>query len=136
MPTIAGLSSRQVASRTGLDASTVLKYARRKAFPGAKKVRLPNGRVEWRFSVASASLTRTKRSSRSQKPIATGAGADRYSQGMAHPFGKPTGKAVQLKRDQAILQLRINKASIPVAKVALKKFGLKMPTATRIVVES
>ena len=71
-----------------------------------------------------------------EKPIATGAGADRYSQGMAHPFGKPTGKAVQLKRDQAILQLRINKASIPVAKVALKKFGLKMPTATRIVVES
>ena len=64
MPTIAGLSSRQVASRTGLDASTVLKYARRKAFPGAKKVRLPNGRVEWRFSVASVRAFNQRRRGR------------------------------------------------------------------------
>jgi len=57
-----GLSSRQVASRTRLDASTVCKWARRRAFPGAKKVRLPSGRVEWRFSVSSvrAFLARRK----------------------------------------------------------------------------
>jgi len=70
-----------------------------------------------------------------EKPIATGAGADRYSQGMAHPFGKPTGTAVQTKVGQRLINLRVSRANLPHAKIALKKFGLKISTTSRIVVE-
>jgi len=41
------LTSAQVASRTGLDQSTVLKWARRGAFPGAHKAL-----GKWWFTVA------------------------------------------------------------------------------------
>ena len=37
-----------------------------------------------------------------EKPIATGAGADRYSQGMRQSFGKPAGTAVQVKVNQRL----------------------------------
>lgn len=70
-----------------------------------------------------------------EKPIATGAGADRYSQGMAHPFGKPSGTAVQMKSGQRILQLRVSRANLDVAKKALKKFSLKISTPSKIVIE-
>ena len=70
-----------------------------------------------------------------EKPIATGAGADRYSQGMAHPFGKPVGTAVQTKAGQRLINLRVNKANIPHAKIALKKFSLKISTPTKIVID-
>jgi large subunit ribosomal protein L10e len=70
-----------------------------------------------------------------EKPIATGAGADRYSQGMAHPFGKPTGSAVQVRPGQRLLQLRVGKQNISVAKLALKKFALKISTPTKIIIE-
>lgn len=70
-----------------------------------------------------------------EKPIATGAGADRYSQGMAHPFGKPTGTAIQTKPGQRLLQLRVNRQNLETAKIALKKFGLKISTPSRIVIE-
>jgi large subunit ribosomal protein L10e len=70
-----------------------------------------------------------------EKPIATGAGADRYSQGMAHPFGKPTGSAIQTRPGQRLINLRVNKNNLQHAKIALKKFGLKICTPTRIVIE-
>lgn len=70
-----------------------------------------------------------------EKPIATGAGADRYSQGMAHPFGKPTGSAIQVKAKQRLLNLRVNRANLVMAKIALKKFSLKISTPTRIVID-
>lgn len=70
-----------------------------------------------------------------EKPIATGAGADRYSQGMAHPFGKPVGTAIQTRAGQRLLMLRVSRQNVPLAKVALKKFGLKISTPTRIVIE-
>jgi large subunit ribosomal protein L10e len=67
-----------------------------------------------------------------EKPIATGAGADRYSQGMRLAFGKPAGTALQVKENQKIVELRINKENLEVGKTALKKFGLKLSTPTRI----
>lgn len=70
-----------------------------------------------------------------EKPIATGAGADRYSQGMARAFGKPVGSAVQVKEFQRIVQLKILKTNLEIGKTALKKFGLKISTPVRIVVE-
>jgi large subunit ribosomal protein L10e len=70
-----------------------------------------------------------------EKPIATGAGADRYSQGMRQSFGQPAGMAVQTKRGQRLILLRINKKNLEIGKKALKKVGLKISTPLSIVVE-
>jgi large subunit ribosomal protein L10e len=70
-----------------------------------------------------------------EKPIATGAGADRYSRGMKLAFGKPVGKAVQVKEGQRIMMLKINKQNLEIGKKALKKAGLKISTPVRIEVE-
>lgn len=70
-----------------------------------------------------------------EKPIATGAGADRYSRGMAQAFGKPVGKAVIARSGQKLVEIRVNRENVEVAKHALKKFGSKIPTGIQIVVE-
>lgn len=70
-----------------------------------------------------------------EKPIATGAGADRYSQGMAHAFGKPVGTAVQINSGERLIHLRISKQNLETAKLAIKKFGLKISTPLKVVVE-
>ena len=70
-----------------------------------------------------------------EKPIATGAGADRYSQGMARAFGKPAGTAIQTKENQKLVELKINKKDIEIGKLALKKFGLKISTPVKVEIE-
>ena len=67
--------------------------------------------------------------------IATGAGADRYSQGMARAFGRPKGIAAQIKKGQRLILLRVNEGDIKVAKEALKRASSKLPTSTRIEVK-
>jgi len=64
--------------------------------------------------------------------IAMGAGADRYSQGMAHAFGKPKGIAVQIKPGQRLFMLRVNAQNLKTAKEALKRASSKIPTSARI----
>ncbi len=70
-----------------------------------------------------------------EKPIAQGAGADRYSRGMKLAFGKPTSRAVQVHKDQALITINVAKANIVFAKQALKKASLKLSIPMRIVVE-
>ena len=70
-----------------------------------------------------------------EKPIAQGAGADRYSRGMKLAFGKPAGKAVQIHEGQTLLTLQVNKNNLLLGKQALKKAALKLSTPMRIVVE-
>lgn len=70
-----------------------------------------------------------------EKPIATGAGADRYSQGMRLSFGKPVGTAVQVKKNQKIVTLMLNKENARIGREALKRGGMKLPTPIKIVVE-
>jgi len=70
-----------------------------------------------------------------QKPIAQGAGADRYSTGMKLAFGKPAGKAVQIHEGQTLLTLQLNKNNLIIGKQALKKAALKLSTPMRIVEE-
>jgi len=70
-----------------------------------------------------------------EKPIATGAGADRYSQGMRLAFGRPVGVAVQAFAGDKLVMIRTKKEFVPIAKQALKKFGLKIPNKFSIVVE-
>jgi large subunit ribosomal protein L10e len=66
---------------------------------------------------------------------ATGAGADRVSQGMRSAFGKNVGLAARVYPGTRIILLRTNKAQFPKAKEAMRKAGMKMPTPTRIVIE-
>ena len=58
--------------------------------------------------------------------IAQGAGADRFSQGMRHNFGRPVGIMAVVNKGQHVLMLRFNKASLPTAKDALKRAGSKI----------
>ena len=67
--------------------------------------------------------------------IATGAGADRYSQGMAHAFGKPVGKAAIVKAGQKIIMVRVNKEHAGIAKQALKRASSKIRCRTTIEVK-
>ena len=64
--------------------------------------------------------------------LAAGAGADRFSSGMAHSFGKPTGVAARIKKGQTILQIRVDKQNVEVAKQALKRASKKLPCSCTI----
>lgn len=59
--------------------------------------------------------------------LAAGAGADRFSSGMAHSFGKPIGLAARVKKGQTIMQVSVNKESIGVARQALERASKKLP---------
>ena len=59
---------------------------------------------------------------------ATGAGADRVSQGMRCAFGKNVGTAARVKRGQRVMSLQINPEHYTVARDALRKARMKFPT--------
>ncbi|MBI2649887.1 50S ribosomal protein L16 [Candidatus Woesearchaeota archaeon] len=59
--------------------------------------------------------------------LASGAGADRFSSGMAHSFGKPAGVAARIKKGQAIFQVSVDKQNVGVAKQALERASKKLP---------
>ena len=63
---------------------------------------------------------------------ATGAGADRVSQGMRASFGKIVGTAAQVKQDQVILTIETLRQHITHAKSALRKAGIKISPPCRI----
>ncbi len=63
---------------------------------------------------------------------ATGAGADRVSQGMSQSFGKATGTAARLSQDQPIITIRTTEDNVKFAKNALKKAGARLPSPCRI----
>ena len=64
--------------------------------------------------------------------LASGAGADRFSSGMAHSFGKPIGVAARVKKGQAIFQVRVDKPNLDVAKQALERASKKLPCSCTI----
>lgn len=66
---------------------------------------------------------------------ATGAGADRVSQGMRHSFGKAIGTAARVEVGQPLMTVYVKAEHIPAAKEALRKSRMKFPTPSRIVVE-
>ena len=59
---------------------------------------------------------------------ATGAGADRVSQGMRCAFGKNVGTAARVKRGQRVISLQFTPEHYLVAKDALRKASMKFPT--------
>ena len=65
---------------------------------------------------------------------ATGAGADRISQGMRAAFGKAVGSAAQVQADQVILTVETSEQNIVHAKDALRKAGMKIPSPCKIAI--
>ncbi len=66
--------------------------------------------------------------------LASGAGADRFSSGMAHAFGKPIGTAAQLKQGQAVMSIHTNENNIDLARKAFVKSNHKLPFKSSIIV--
>jgi large subunit ribosomal protein L10e len=66
---------------------------------------------------------------------ATGAGADRVSDGMRSAFGKAVGTAARVEAGQSLMSVSTTKAHFLTAKQALKRASMKLPTPCRIIVE-
>ncbi len=63
-----------------------------------------------------------------ENKLATGAGADRVSSGMRHSFGKNVGTAARVKADQKIITVRTSKQFFDLAKEALWRASMKLPS--------
>jgi large subunit ribosomal protein L10e len=70
-----------------------------------------------------------------ENPMATGAGADRISDGMARAFGRPIGTAARVSPGQKLMSVRIAGEFALVGKEALRRASLKLSLPSRIVVE-
>jgi len=66
---------------------------------------------------------------------ATGAGADRVSDGMRRAFGRAVGTAARVHAGQKVMSLEVRPRHFPQAKDALRRAGSKLPTPCKIVVE-
>lgn len=66
---------------------------------------------------------------------ATGAGADRVSEGMRRSFGKAVGTAARVQPGQKIFSVWVNPQHVEKAKIALQRGVYKLPTPARIVEE-
>ncbi len=67
--------------------------------------------------------------------LATGAGADRFSSGMAKAFGKPAGRAARVSKKQKLASAWVPKSSVPVAKKAMDQARHKVSPKCTVVVE-
>lgn len=63
---------------------------------------------------------------------ATGAGADRVSQGMRRAFGTNVGTAARVMNNQAVFELRTTQEFAKPGKEALRKAAMKLPAPCRI----
>lgn len=66
---------------------------------------------------------------------ATGAGADRISQGMRRSFGKAIGTAARVLPGQKIMTLKTNKQNFKACKEAFRRARMKLPSPMRVVIE-
>ena len=67
-----------------------------------------------------------------ENPLAAGAGADRMSTGMKKSFGKSIGTAARVKEGQTLMEVRVDKANIKIAKEALSRASKKFPCSCKI----
>ncbi|MBI5389845.1 50S ribosomal protein L16 [Candidatus Woesearchaeota archaeon] len=67
-----------------------------------------------------------------ENPLASGAGADRMSTGMARSFGKPIGIAAQVKVGKILIEVNVDKAQEQTGRIALERASKKLPCACRI----
>ena len=69
-----------------------------------------------------------------ENALASGAGADRFSTGMAHSFGQPMGIAARIKKGQTIFQVDTDQKNLDFAKEALVRAATKLPCSCSIVI--
>lgn len=67
-----------------------------------------------------------------EHPIYAGAGADRFQEGMRHPFGRPIGRAVRANKGQELFKVQIGGGREKIARKALKKASYKLPVKVEI----
>jgi len=67
-----------------------------------------------------------------ENPLASGAGADRFSTGMQKSFGKPIGNAARIKKGQTVFEVSVDKAHLDLAKMALGRATKKLPCSYAI----
>ena len=67
-----------------------------------------------------------------ENPLASGAGADRFSTGMQKSFGKPIGSAAQIKKGEVIFLISVDKPNLELAKQALSRASKKLPCSCAI----
>ncbi len=71
-----------------------------------------------------------------ENPMATGAGADRFQQGMRNAFGRPIGTAARLKPGKVLLSVWVDRKDfIPAIKEAFRRAKLKLSGDYRIEVK-
>ncbi len=70
-----------------------------------------------------------------ENKMATGAGADRVSDGMRRAFGKPVGLAAVVKKGQKIITIYTTEGHIENAKEALRRAAMKFPMPCGVLVE-
>jgi len=70
-----------------------------------------------------------------ENKIATGAGADRISEGMRAAFGSPVGTAARAHPGTKIFTISTTEDHLDHAKEALRKGGVKLPTPWYLVIE-
>ncbi len=68
-----------------------------------------------------------------ENPLAAGAGADRMSTGMKKSFGKAIGSAARIREGQTLIEVRVNKENINLAREALSRASKKFPCSCKIV---
>jgi large subunit ribosomal protein L10e len=61
-----------------------------------------------------------------EKKFATGAGADRVSQGMTLSFGRPSSVAARVHEGQAVIEILANSGGKKIAREALKRASSKL----------
>ena len=62
-----------------------------------------------------------------ENALASGAGADRLSTGMQKPFGKSIGIAAQVRKGHVLIEAKVNKNNIALARKALHRAAFKIP---------
>ena len=67
---------------------------------------------------------------------ATGAGADRVSQGMRASYGKNVGTAAEVQANQKIITIETSEPFVQQAKDALRKAGIKIPSPCKISIDN
>jgi large subunit ribosomal protein L10e len=66
--------------------------------------------------------------------LASGAGADRLSTGMARPYGKSVNSAVRSQAGQVLMELRLDKSNISLGREALFRAAKKLPCSCKVIV--
>ncbi|MEM5804436.1 MAG: 50S ribosomal protein L16 [Candidatus Aenigmatarchaeota archaeon] len=68
-----------------------------------------------------------------EKALATGAGADRFSEGMRMSFGRPASQAARVRAGQKIMTARVPEGKEAEIKEALRRASMKLPGSCRVV---